>query len=58
MIVDPIQSRVTILEWVEGLYEEKVYVGDNKIESTILANLDLTVEREARHQGGRVLQAR
>jgi Uma2 family endonuclease len=57
-IVDPIQQQVTILEWVEGLYEEKVYVGDNKIESTILANLDLTVEREARHQGDRVLQAR
>jgi Uma2 family endonuclease len=44
-IVDPIQQRVTVLEWVEGLYEEKVYAGDNKIESTILANLDLTVDR-------------
>ncbi len=49
-IVDPIQQRVTILEWVDGFYEEKVYAGDSKIESVILANLDLTVDR--------VLQAR
>ena len=49
-IVDPIQQRVTVLEWVEGLYEEKVFAGDNKIESTGLENLDLTVDR--------VLQAR
>ncbi len=44
-IVDPILQRVTVLEWVEGLYEEKVFVGDNKIESTVLGNLDLTVDR-------------
>ena len=50
LIVDPIQQRVTILEWVDGFYEEQVYAGDSKIESVILANLDLTVDR--------VLQAR
>jgi Uma2 family endonuclease len=44
-IVDPLQSRVTVLEWVDGFYEEQVFVGDNKIESTILANLELTVDR-------------
>jgi Uma2 family endonuclease len=49
-IVDPIARQVTILEWVEGLYEEKVYQGDNRIESSILENLDLNVDR--------VLQAR
>jgi Uma2 family endonuclease len=49
-IVDPIQSQVTVLEWVEGLYEEQVFVGDNQIESSILEKLDLTVDR--------VLQAR
>ena len=26
-IVDPIQQRVTVLEWVEGLYEERVFEG-------------------------------
>ena len=49
-IVDPIAKQVTILEWVEGLYEEKVYQGDNQIESTLFENLDLSVDR--------VLQAR
>ena len=49
-IVDPIAKQVTILEWVEGLYEEKVYQGDNQIESTVLGSLDLNVDR--------VLQAR
>jgi Uma2 family endonuclease len=49
-IVDPIAQKVTVLEWVEGLYEEKVFDGDNQIESSILEKLDLTVDR--------VLQAR
>jgi Uma2 family endonuclease len=44
-IVDPTVQRVTVLEWVEGLYEEKVFAGDNKIESTVLTSLDLTVDR-------------
>ncbi len=45
-IVDPIQSRVTILEWVDGFYEEKVYESDQAIASPvfdkIFANLQLT----------------
>ena len=44
-IVDPILQRVTVLEWVEGLYEEKVFAGDNKIESAVLENLELSVDR-------------
>jgi Uma2 family endonuclease len=44
-IVDPIQSKVTVLEWVEGLYEEQVYTGDNLILSPLLGDLDLTVDR-------------
>ncbi len=44
-IVDPIRQRVTVLEWVEGLYEEKVFTGDNAIESAVLDGLDLTVDR-------------
>lgn len=44
-IVDPMQQRVTILEWVEGLYEEKVFTGDNAIASPLLGALELTVER-------------
>ena len=41
-IVDPIQSRVTILEWVDGFYEEKIYEGDQAIASFVLSNLQLT----------------
>ncbi|MHC5728654.1 MAG: Uma2 family endonuclease, partial [Nostoc sp.] len=41
-IVDPIQQRVTVLEWVEGFYEEKVYVGDSAIASLVFADLKLT----------------
>jgi Uma2 family endonuclease len=48
-LAEPLQGRiaqkVTVLEWVEGLYEEKVYQGDNSIESSVLGNLDLTVDR-------------
>ncbi|OCQ98213.1 hypothetical protein BCD64_12935 [Nostoc sp. MBR 210] len=41
-IVDPIAQKVTVLEWVEGFYEEQVYVGDNAIASPIFPDLKLT----------------
>lgn len=44
-IVDPMQQRVTILEWVEGLYEERVYTGDGAIASPLLGVLELTAQR-------------
>ena len=44
-IVDPIEQKVTILEWVEGLYEEQVFTSDDLIVSTVLDNLELTVDR-------------
>jgi Uma2 family endonuclease len=44
-IVDPISQRVTVLEWVEGLYEEKVYTADNLVISPLFGDLDLTVDR-------------
>jgi Uma2 family endonuclease len=44
-IVDPTEQKVTILEWVEGLYEERVFVSNNNIESAVLGSLDLTVDR-------------
>jgi Uma2 family endonuclease len=44
-IVDPIAQKVTVLEWVEGLYEEKVFSGDKAIESSVLGSLDLSVNR-------------
>ena len=51
-IVDPIQQRVTVLEWVEGLYEEIVYTGESalakpskRIVSPVLGVLELTAQR-------------
>ncbi len=40
-IVDPMQERVTVLEWVEGLYEEQMYVGDTRIVSPLLGSMEL-----------------
>ena len=41
-IVDAIAQKVTVLEWVEGFYEEKVFVQESKITSVIFPNLELT----------------
>lgn len=40
-IVDPLQQKVTVLEWVEGFYEEKVYTGEERIASPLFGNLEL-----------------
>nr|WP_228021688.1 Uma2 family endonuclease [Romeria gracilis] len=41
-IVDPMRQKVTLLEWVEGLYEETVYEGDTPIASLLFGVLTLT----------------
>jgi Uma2 family endonuclease len=41
-IVDPLQACVTVLEWVEGFYEERVYEGEARLASPLLGELDLT----------------
>ena len=41
-IVDPIQQKVTLLEWVEGFYDERVYEGESTIVSAIFNNFQLT----------------
>ena len=43
-IVDPILNKVTILELVEGLYEEQVYIGEQSIKSPLLGSLALTAQ--------------
>jgi Uma2 family endonuclease len=53
-IIDPIQQQVIILEWVEGMYEECVYAGDERINSPLLGNLDLTATQIL--QGGSARQ--
>jgi Uma2 family endonuclease len=44
-IVDPLQQKVTVLEWVEGLYEEAIYAGDEAIVSPLFSALNLTASR-------------
>jgi Uma2 family endonuclease len=44
-IVDPIQQQVTILEWVDGLYEETIYRGSDRLISPELGGLELTAEQ-------------
>ncbi|MDX2241045.1 MAG: Uma2 family endonuclease [Leptolyngbyaceae cyanobacterium bins.302] len=41
-IVDPIALKVTVLEWVDGLYEEQVYQGEQAIVSPQFGPLNLT----------------
>jgi Uma2 family endonuclease len=41
-IVDRVQGRVTVLEWVEGLYEDKVFQGNEQIVSGLFGVLQLT----------------
>lgn len=41
-IVDPIAAKVTILEWVEGFYNERVYEGNSAIASSLFPDLQLT----------------
>lgn len=44
-IVDPMKSKVTVLLWVEGLYEETVFTGNQNIVSLTFPELALTVEQ-------------
>ena len=44
-IVDPIQQQVTILELVEGLYEEKIYVNSDRLYSALFPQINLTAEQ-------------
>jgi Uma2 family endonuclease len=41
-IVDPIAAKVTVLEWVDGLYEEQHYQGSERIVSPLFPELTLT----------------
>jgi Uma2 family endonuclease len=44
-IVDPLESKVSVLLWNDGLYEEKAFVGSQAIELRTFPELQLTVER-------------
>jgi hypothetical protein len=40
--VDAIAQKVTILQWVEGFYDELVFEGEDAIASPVLGELTLT----------------
>jgi len=44
-IVDPAEQKVTVLQLVEGLYEDQKYRGDEALESQIFSELSLTVNQ-------------
>ncbi len=44
-IVDPILNKVTVLELVEGLYEEQVYTAEQKIISPQFSQFNLTAQQ-------------
>ncbi len=41
-IVDPQVQKVTVCQWVEGQYEDKVYAGAERIQSEVVPNFVLT----------------
>ena len=44
-IVDPIKQQVTVLEWVEGVYEEQVYRGDDPVMSPLFNQINLMAKQ-------------
>lgn len=43
-IVDPLENKVSLLIWQEGLYEETIFTADQQIISPTFSELSLTVE--------------
>ncbi|QZZ22891.1 Uma2 family endonuclease [Leptothermofonsia sichuanensis E412] len=41
-IVDPMKQKVTVLQLVEGLYEDQVFQGEDLLHSTLFPELSLT----------------
>jgi Uma2 family endonuclease len=44
-IVDPIESKITVLFWEDGLYEETEFTASQQIVSSIFPDISLTVEQ-------------
>jgi Uma2 family endonuclease len=42
-IVDPIEAKITVCTLVDGAYSDRVFVGEQRIESPTFENLNLTV---------------
>jgi Uma2 family endonuclease len=44
-IVDPQERQITVCQWVDGQYEDRVFAGENRLESTVIPAFELTAER-------------
>ncbi|WP_334893254.1 Uma2 family endonuclease [Nostoc sp.] len=44
-VVDPQMQQITICQWVEGQYEDKLFTGATSMESVVIADWALTVEQ-------------
>ncbi|MBW4520897.1 MAG: hypothetical protein KME16_14485 [Scytolyngbya sp. HA4215-MV1] len=44
-MADPIAQKVTVLEWVDGLYEDRVFQADEAIVSPAFPDLKLTAQQ-------------
>ncbi len=44
-VVDPLEAKVTILQWDEGFYEASVFTGHQVVSSPTFPDLSLTVEQ-------------
>lgn len=44
-IVDPEERRITVCQWVDGQYEDKVFVGETRIESSVISEFSLTANQ-------------
>jgi Uma2 family endonuclease len=41
-IVDPVAAKLTVLEWIDGQYEEQVYQGAERIRSPLFPEIEMT----------------
>jgi Uma2 family endonuclease len=41
-IIDPEMQKITLCLWVNGQYEDTIYVGDNPITSTVISDFNLS----------------
>lgn len=44
-IVDSEEHKITVCQWVDGQYEDRVFVGQTQIESTVILGFQLTAEQ-------------
>ena len=44
-IIDPEERRITVCVWVDGQYEDTVFVGETRVESTVISEFELTAEQ-------------